>query len=374
MSKDVHLSYLPAAGGKRLLCIRIEAPERLNTLRQETTAAIGDAVRRADQDESVVFIWIEGGGKKAFCAGGDVRMLSGNYRKGEKESVLHFFTTEYSTDYAIHMAKTPILCFAHGIVMGGGMGILAGCRHKVLTPDVVLAMPEVSIGLFPDVGATWFLNRMPRGCGRLLGLCGYRMDAADACFLGFGDRVVQQEDRDALFESLAALDWTGNPERDAQAVDAVLAHFELPLEPGFLAEKPECLRKLALAPDPVSFGEILLEAGKREPRLMEASKTFGSASPFSICLTWRQLGSGRHLSLKQAFCLELILAARCLEHPDFHEGVRALLVDKDGAPVWKDSRPEKVDPSEVRHCFTPPWSSLHPLKDLPEPALISGWS
>jgi enoyl-CoA hydratase/carnithine racemase len=303
-----------------------------------------------------------------------VRSLSYEYLSGNKEKALSFFTTEYRTDYAIHMAKTPVLGFAHGIVMGGGVGILAGCRHKVLTSGATLAMPEVSIGLFPDVGATWFLNRMPRGCGRLLGLAGFRMDAADACFVGLGDRVVREEDREAIFETLCGLDWSGHPERDAQAVDAVLAHFALPLEAGFLAKKPECLRSFALAPDPAAFGEALEAAGRREPHLAKAAKTFADASPFSIHLTWRQLNAGRHLSLKQAFCLELILAARSLEQKDFHEGVRALLVEKDNRPHWQDAHLGAVDSEVIRGCFIPPWPVLHPLKDLPDPALAAGWS
>nr|WP_303649756.1 enoyl-CoA hydratase/isomerase family protein [Desulfobotulus pelophilus] len=371
---DIHLAFIPVGNGRKILCIRIEAEERLNTLRMETTAAIGHAVRRGDEDASVVLIWLEGAGEKAFCAGGDVRTLSRIYKEGNRESVLAFFATEYRTDYGVHMAKTPVLCFAHGIVMGGGIGLLAGSRHKVLTSGASLAMPEISIGLFPDVGATWFLNRMPRGCGRLLGLAAYRMDAADACFVGLGDRVVREEDRDGIFETLQGLQWTGNPEKDAESVDAVLAHFALPLETGLLAEKPDCLRKLADAPDPASFREILKEAAKREARFMQAVESYDKGSPFSIRLTWEQLAAGRHLSLKQAFCLELILAARCVEHPDFHEGVRTLLVDKDQKPRWKDKDTGSVDVLEIRRFFTPPWSSLHPLRDLRDPALVSGWA
>lgn len=371
---DVRVSSIPLNGGRKILCIRVEAEARINALRLETTAAIGAAVRRGDQDPGVVLIWLEGAGERGFCAGGDVRSVSADFLSGERERALSFFITEYRTDYAIHMAQTPVLGFAHGIVMGGGVGMLAGCRHKVLTSGAVLAMPEVSIGLFPDVGATWFLNRMPKGCGRLLGLTGYRMDAADACFAGLGDRVVREEDREAIFETLTGLDWTGQPERDARAVDAVLAHFALPAGAGFLAEKPECLRNLALAPDPVAFGEVLEAAGRREKRFAQAAATFKAGSPFSIHLTWRQLEMGRHLSLKQAFCLELILAARAMEHGDFHEGVRALLVDKDNRPKWRDAHPGVVDMGGIQRCFTPPWSMLHPLRDLPDPALSAGWS
>lgn len=370
----VRVRSIPLTGGRKILCIRLEAEDRINALRLETSLAIGEAVLRGEADGDVVLIWLEGAGKRGFCAGGDVRAISSVWQEGGKEEALAFFTAEYRMDYAIHTAKTPILCFAHGIVMGGGIGLLAGCRHKVLTPDVVLAMPEISIGFFPDVGATWFLNRMPRGCGRLIGLTGYRMDAADACFVGLGDRVVREEDRTAIFDTLLTLDWTGKPERDAQMVDAVLSHFALPVEAGFLAEKPECLRNFAQAPDPETFSAVLETAGRREPRLARAARNVAQGSPFSIQLVWRQMQEGRHLSLRQAFCLELILAARVLEHPDFHEGVRALLADRDMRPVWKDAHLDAVDPQRIAHCFISPWNQQHPLQDLPDPALTAGWS
>ncbi|MDN5849582.1 MAG: enoyl-CoA hydratase/isomerase family protein, partial [Nitrococcus sp.] len=162
----------PAKNGRKLGFARLNAERSLNALSQAMIDALQARLSDWAQDPAIVCVVIEGSGAKAFCAGGDVIALYDSMRAhpgGPNPVAKRFFETEYRLDYQIHTYPKPVLCWGHGIVIGGGLGLMAGASHRVVTETSHIAMPEITIGLYPDIGATWFLNRMPGRVGSFLG-------------------------------------------------------------------------------------------------------------------------------------------------------------------------------------------------------------
>ncbi|MCG8520954.1 MAG: enoyl-CoA hydratase/isomerase family protein, partial [Pseudomonadales bacterium] len=213
------------ADGELIAVARLNTPRNLNSLSMDMISLLKPQLSRWAEDPKVQAVWLEAEGDKAFCAGGDIVSLyramtePGKLAEGER-----FFNEEYELDYQIHTYPKPIVCWGNGIVMGGGIGLMVGASHRVVTEHSKLAMPEVSIGLYPDIGAGWFLNRMPMRTGLFLGLTGARMNGADALFVNMADRFISHGLKDQVVDALKAADWQ---RADAQAVvSAVLRQFE----------------------------------------------------------------------------------------------------------------------------------------------------
>jgi len=272
-------------------------------------------------------------------------------KRGEGE---RFFTEEYELDYQIHTYPKPIVCWGNGIVMGGGIGLMVGASHRVVTEHSKLAMPEVSIGLYPDIGAGWFLNRMPMRTGLFLGLTGARMNAADALFVNMADRFVAHELKPQVMDALASADW-----RSASAhavVSSVLRQFE--------QQSSEMLPESAIrshfddiqqASDGDSLELVvtqLQELAGRGDWLGKSVKGLAAASPTSLALMWRHYHRSRLDSLKQVLDNELQMSHHCLVHGEFAEGIRALLIDKDMQPRWRYASLAELENDWVEQFFS----------------------
>src|SRR5690606_26186366 len=214
----VRIAEIPTASGHRFGHATLDAPASLNAL---TLAMVDRLASQLDQwieDPGIAGIVLDAVGDKAFCAGGDVVALYRSIRAASPGAVpaeaAAFFEREYRLDYRIHTCPKPVLCWGHGIVMGGGIGLLAGASHRVATPATRLAMPEISIGLYPDVGGSWFLGRAPGRTGLFLALTGAPMTAADARFVGLADFVVAHDDKAAVLETISASRWEGSRKAD----------------------------------------------------------------------------------------------------------------------------------------------------------------
>ncbi|HYL33234.1 MAG TPA: enoyl-CoA hydratase/isomerase family protein [Stellaceae bacterium] len=326
--------------------VRLNRPKALNTLSLGMYRRFAPQLVAWGNDASVHAIVVMGEGGRAFCAGGDVRAIYDARQKGGGDSA-DFFREEYSLIAHVHRFPKPYVALMDGIVMGGGAGISVNGSHRVATEKTLFAMPEVQIGLFPDVGASRFLNLCPGHIGLYLALTGRRIGAADASYCRFATHYVASVQRSALIDTLAATKWRAG-EAHAQ-VDAVLAHFANDAGASPLAAIQRDIDRVFASPSV----EAIMEALVRETAdwAKEAYAAMAHASPLSLKITFRQLGLGRGMSVEAALALEYRLTQHALAGHDFFEGIRAVLVDKDNAPRWQPNCLRDVTRSTVDSHF-----------------------
>ncbi|GGD53482.1 enoyl-CoA hydratase/isomerase family protein [Lacimicrobium alkaliphilum] len=364
---------IKTAGGKFIGHARLNNPKALNALSLPMIELLLPQLNSWRQDDSIALVLIEGAGDKAFCAGGDVVAMYKAMKASQGETpalVEEFFTREYMLDHLIHTYDKPLIIWGNGITMGGGLGLMAGASHRIVTETARIAMPEISIGLYPDVGGSWFLNRMPKGCGLFLGLTGASINAADAQYVGLADYLISQGSKDGFIEHLQQCEWTDAITWNHEKVSEVCLQFaeesrSLTPDSNIKAHQP-LIEKVTQGK---SLDEVINEIVSLEPGddkwLSKAIATLKAGSPITACILFRQLQQGQGKSLEECFRMELGLSCRCGEVGEFQEGVRALLIDKDNKPEWKYPSVDRVPDSLIEHFFTSPWSQDdHPLKDL----------
>lgn len=358
-------------GGMKLGFITLDAPKSLHALTLEMIRTIDAALLNWADDPALACVVLQSSTDKAFCAGGDVRGLrdavAADPAAVPNPQALAFFSEEYRLDHRIHTYPKPVLVWGGGIVMGGGLGLMAGASHKVVTETTRIAMPEITIGLFPDVGGSWFLRRMPGRSGLFLGLTGAPMNAADALYTGLGDYYLQQGDRDMLADALVLTQWHVDAAQNHLALDRLLRGFVAPptmMAPSHLATNADAIDVLTASR---SLPEVVAAIGAYDgpsPWLQKAAASLAKGSPSSAALFWEMRQRTRHMSLGEVFQLELVVAVQCCAHADFAEGVRALLIDKDHAPQWTPKALQQIDAAWLRTYFETPWQGRHPLSDL----------
>ncbi len=359
-SEPVVFEELALADGGLLGVATLNVPRSLNALSLDIIHLLRDKLDTWAEQDSVRAVWLEGTGDKAFCAGGDIVALYRDMTEPKADPSRpgvgeRFFTDEYQLDYRIHTYPKPIIVWGNGLVMGGGIGLLVGGSHRVVTENSRLAMPEVSIGLYPDVGAGWFLNRMPGRTGLFLGLTGVHMNAADAIFTDLADRFINHERRDDVMALLLNTDLS----RSAHVgINQVLRQFEKECRDS----RPEsAVRKHFDLIQGVTDGDSLVEVvdnlnavASQEPWFERAAKTVAAASPTALAIHWRHYHQCTLDSLSEVLDRELALSLRCLEKGEFAEGVRALLIDKDKQPRWQYPTLESLDAAWVESFFSAP--------------------
>lgn len=351
--------------GSRIGVATLNAPRSLNALSLEMAQLLASRLDAWAADPSIVAVWLEGAGDKAFCAGGDIvalyRAMTGS--RTDDTFAEAYFTAEYRLDYRIHTYAKPLIVWGNGIVMGGGLGLMAGAGQRVVTETTRIAMPEITIGLYPDVGASWFLNHMPPGVGVYLGLTGAQLNARDALDLGLADRLIAHACRGAVLEALVEADFRA----PHAAVRRVLGRFETrdQAPQGQVMARLDVIQSLVDAADPAAVAQRII-AGPRDDAWLAANRArLEAGCPISAHLVWHMLARHRHGSLADAFRDELNLSVQCCRHRDLAEGVRALLVDKDRAPRWSHTDVASVPASDIGDFLTPLWSlQTHPLRDL----------
>jgi len=325
--------------------VTLNRPQALNTLSLRMYRRFDPALAEWAADGDVRAALVRGTGERAFCAGGDVvaiyeardeAVAAGGYKAD-------FFREEYQLIRRIHRFPKPFVALMDGITMGGGAGVAVNGGFRVATERTLLAMPEVHIGLFPDVAATRFLNLCPGRIGLYLGLIGKRIGAADALYCGFATHFVPHERLDELTKELASLDY----DADA-AIAALLRRFAA--DPGGAALPP-----IRPAIDRCFAGpsvEAIMDALAREPDpwAAEALDAMRRASPLSLKLVFRQLALGAK-DVESALQLEYRMTQHAMEGHDFFEGIRAALVDKDRAPRWQHRAPAEVSEAEIASYF-----------------------
>ncbi|WKD50377.1 enoyl-CoA hydratase/isomerase family protein [Microbulbifer spongiae] len=349
----------------------LNLPKALNALNLQMIERLCAQLDTWARDDTVAVVWIDGSGDRALCAGGDVVTLyqhSASY--GETRDcrfTTEFFSREYRLDYKIHTYAKPVVVWGGGIVMGGGIGITAGASHRIVTETTRMAMPEITIGLFPDVGGSWFLNRMPGRLGLFLGLTGAQFNGADALFAGLADRMIAQEQRDTVLQTLAALAFARDAGANHVTVSDCLKTFELALlqrPESVLREHYDQIQQLTDFSSLPAVCTAIRSYQGVDKWLRRSANTLAGGSPLTPWIIWEQLHRSRYLSLADVFRMELALAVNLCASGHFKEGVRALLIDKDRAPQWQPASLEEISPEQVARCFDNPWHGEHPLTDL----------
>ena len=365
---------IPARGGRRIGVATLNSPQTLNGLSLPMCRLLDARLQAWAADDGLVAVVLNGAGGKAFCAGGDLHALYRAMLESPADdawanvTARAFFETEYRLDHRIHRYSKPVLCWASGIVMGGGVGLMLGASHRIVTGATRFAMPEVTIGLYPDVAGTWMLSRLPRGIGTFLAFTGAQLGAGDCLHYGLADRVCDAGGLDALLAALAATDWSADPAGHAAQVDVVLDACQTPEpEPGPLQRHADGIRR---ACDRADFLEIAAAVAAwkddSDPWLARAAATFLAGSPGSARLSHTLLARARHQSLAETFRMEFTASLHCCAEPDFREGIRALLIDKDKTPRWNPATREQATAQWVQRYLAPlgPVGRPHPLADL----------
>lgn len=371
MDTWVEFETLEAGNRKRVGIATLKREKALNSLRLETIDLLLSGFREWIQDPEIACLVLRSNTDRAFCAGADITALYHAIREADGGANPYgedFFAHEYELDFIIHQCRKPILAWGHQVVMGGGLGLLAGCSHRVGTPQARIAMPEITIGLFPDAGASYFLSRMRNRLGYFIGLTGCPLDAGDARDLGIIDQVLNHGDEAAVMEGLRSVEWTGGPEVDRKLLSRHLADYSIEptgLEKNLLRHEAaiSALVEDSLAADDFfdAFGTGL--EGFDEPWLQQAAQTFFTGCAVTARVFVEQMQRARDMSLADMFRMELIIACQCLRQPDFPEGIRALLIDKDRRPRWRYRRAGEVPDDLVMAHFEAPWPK-HPLAGL----------
>ncbi len=333
---DTILSHLhPTKYGKNIAIITLNNPKALNAQNLDMVKATHALLDKWADDESVAVVVLHGAGEKGLCAGGDIKTLH------TSDGYAHdFFVQEYGLMHAMHTYPKPIMTWGHGIVMGGGMGLFAASSHKVVTKATLMAMPEVSIGLFPDAGASYFLNHMAGKTGLFLGLTGARFNGADAYAFGLADFVISHERFDELLKKLCQVDFKDN-QTNHHLLSACLNEFhDSSLLPK--SELTNCfdeINELMNQGDLMAVDKALMSYVGGSDFIKSAIELYKHGSDTTKAITFKIYHdlktTKKDYSLRQFFDLETVVATHCVSHGDFKEGVRALLIDKDKNPNWR---------------------------------------
>lgn len=348
--------------------ITLNSERTLNALSQGMADELLALLTSWESDPNISCIFLDGAGSKAFCAGGDIKNLYHSLKEEHSSEVnstcLKFFITEYTLDYKIHTYRKPIVTWNSGITMGGGMGLMNGASHRIVTETSLLSMPEVSIGLYPDVGATYFFNQLPAGVGKFLGVTGARFNAGDAITLGLADYFLESNLKEELLSKLKKISWAEESSENKNIISQCLQGLSSPNLPTPLTKDLlSYFEKLSSLTDLKDFEAIMDEFPQNE-WITQSLNTYKKGSPSSAAIILRQLDQGKNLSLKEVFISELNLSAQCSRKPDFTEGVRALLIDKDQSPQWTPTTKNELTPEWLDSFFKPLWTeTTHPFKD-----------
>jgi len=331
-----------------LAVVTLDRRQALNALTLEMAAALDDRLAAWAEDADVAAILIRGAGERAFCAGGDIRVLYEAGRHGDPYGC-DFYRTEYRLNHRIKTYRKPYIALIDGIVMGGGVGLSVHGSHRVVSERCRFAMPETGIGFFPDVGGSWFLPRCPGELGTYLGLTGARIGAADMLYCGLATHYVASDDFARVAGELERMTREGD---HGGIVTALLD--QLAGDPG-VASLPRHRQMIDRCFGGEAIEEILTRlAAEKTAWADETAAVLQRKSPTSLKVTLRQLRIGRGLSdFAAAMRMEFRLALHMMVAEDFYEGVRAAVIDKDQAPRWRPPTLAEVSEDLVGRYFEP---------------------
>jgi len=337
MTDDV-LTFVDGKVGR----IRLNRPKAIHALNTAMCAAVLDALAAWRHDPAVEAVMIDHAEGRGFCAGGDIRMLA---ESGAKDGVeaREFFFTEYRMNHRLFTYEKPVVAFMDGITMGGGVGISQPARYRVATENTRLAMPETGIGLFPDVGGGWYLSRLPGRVGQYLALTGHRLDGAECLNLGLASDYLTSDTLDEAKARIAAA---------PTEIEEILAELGSPVPEAKIVAQEEDINRLFESDRLEDIYTALETSGGVWGA--EALATLRTKSPQTMKVSLRLLKEGRQMvDFAAEMTQEYAVGSRVVVRHDFLEGVRAVIVDKDNAPVWNPDTPEGVTDELIDAIFAP---------------------
>ncbi len=330
--------------------ITLNRPQALNSLDLAMVQGVDRALALWAGDPEVASVLIRGAGGRAFCAGADIRALYHLGKTGQSAEQLRFFRAEYNLNRRIKHYPKPYVALADGIVMGGGAGLSVHGSYCIAGDRLDLAMPEVGIGFFPDVGATYFLSRLPACAGAYLALTGARIGCGDAMALGLASAYVPTARHDALMQRLI----------EGEDAGAAVAAEAAPAPPSALMRQRASVAKCFDAPTAAQIVENL--RAEQSAFTAETLAAISAKSPTSLAIALRQTQIGAALDLDEALRVEFRIAARILDGHDYYEGVRATIIDKGSRPRWSPAEIGAVGAAEIDAYFAPLVDELTFLK------------
>ncbi|CAD5214930.1 unnamed protein product [Bursaphelenchus okinawaensis] len=330
---------------KNKVVITLNRPKALNALNIPMVKELYRVLKDVHENKTADIVIVKSNNDKAFCAGGDVLAVSKSAKEGG-EVHKRFFYEEYIVNNLIGTCPVPYVALIHGITMGGGCGISIPGKFRVATEKTMLAMPETALGLFPDVGGSYFLSRLKNNCGMFLALTGYRLKGADVFHSGLATHYINSTDLASLQNELLALSVAND-----NSVDSVLRKFQPNELPAFSLEPH--LRTIDKCFDGEKYEDVVSRLEKDGSDFAKSQlKELVKMSPTSLKVTFRQLKTGSKLSLSDALMMEYRLSQRISEDHDFHEGCRAILIDKDRNPKWKPASVSEVSDDTMDRYFS----------------------
>jgi enoyl-CoA hydratase/carnithine racemase len=390
MSEPVLFEEKTAENGTRYGIVSLNSPKTLNSLSLDICQRLTGRLQAWADDPGLAFVILTGEGDRAFCAGGDLQGLYKSIQETNSRDpaanayAAQFFETEYRLDFLIHHYPKPLLCWGDGYVMGGGVGLMMGASHRVVNETSRLAMPEISIGLFPDVGASWMLNRMSGSLGLFLALTGAQLEASDAIFTGLADFSIDRKDWPDLLLSLHGQPWAGESSGRAREEDdspsapraindglmrQAIARFDnrASATPGPLRRNAFQISSLCNSNNLEEIVDDLMGlSGNEDAWLARAATNLKRGAPGTARLAFALQRHTRLMSLADVFRQEYIVALNCTAFGDLEEGIRALLIDKDHHPRWEPPLISEATAAWSKPFLEAPWleNRRHPLADL----------
>lgn len=337
MSDDIHFSKRGGFGH-----VLLNRPKALNALTLDMAIALRAQLGRWADDDAIIGVIVEGAGERGFCAGGDIRWLHDTGKEDPARGA-EFYREEYLTDTAVYHFPKPYIAFIDGITMGGGVGISVHGSHRIAGDQTLFAMPETGIGLFPDVGGSFFLPRMPGKLGLFLGLTGARLKAADSLYAGVATHYIPSDVQPSAIDALATR------AASADQIGDILTDFTADPGEAPIAALQADIDRLFSDSD-VTAILAALDADGGEWAAKQAS-ILRSKSPTSLKLTFEQLKRGADMDFDAAMAMEMRMAARIMEGHDFYEGVRATIFEKGAVPQWSPALLDEVSDAAIAAYF-----------------------
>ncbi len=366
MTEWVLHTLIPTHKQHFLGIITLNRPNALNAQSTSMITQIQTILSEWENDERIAMVILRGAGEKAFCAGGDVRALYAYLQEtppadGElnfNQDVLRFFQAEYSFTRRLSRYPKPIMTWATGIVMGGGLGVTYATSHRVVTETSRLAMPEVHIGLHPDAGGSWFLHRMPAGMGLFMGLTASHIKAGDALLGDLADYGIRSNEYNDVLNTLKNTHWSNQAHLNHGILSHVLSQFHHAnlQETSVALPHLPWIQSAMHAGDLAQIGNAIMSCQTDDPWLQTAQNNFISSSPISRAITHAMSVKMRGQSISQCLETELIVSMNCCARHDFSEGVRTLLIEKSNNPTWQYMA-EQISETQLASYFVRPSAS-----------------
>lgn len=348
--------------------IALNRESSLNALDYDIAFNLKKGLEKWKEDPKIKLIFIHSQIPKAFSTGGDIKYLYYKIAAAEKENrnpvpdVQPFFEIEYPVNYLIRTYPKPIVVWGEGLVMGGGLGLLSAASHPIVTETSLLAMPEIKIGFFPDVGGSWFLSRLSQNMGWYLGLTGSFFNSHEFLYLKMGELCLKNSDKKAVLQFFLS-DFSTDKKK---LTDQLKFYFSSPVYPeNRLKVLEEPIQNLTEKKDIESIYDKMLSLPEKNSFWKKNKEAFLKGSPTSLGVLCEQLKKGKDKTLKEVFQMEMIMALRFVCHGNFKEGIRALLVEKTKNPKWNPDSIKKLSQVWINKHFEPLFSDWkNPLDTL----------